>query len=149
MGSSDIQVRKENLYDYPPLLAALQPWGMQYVIDAGSNDGFSTWLFATALENATVVALEASRYNFAMTHLNTQALRNVHSVHAALWNGSDLLQLAGQRLGNWGIQALPLVIKSRGARGERVVGVDVETLMRQACFPRIDFLKMDIEGAIT
>ena len=137
-------MKQENLADYPQLVEVLQPWGMQYVVDAGSNDGFSTWLFARALPNATVIAIEANLGNYLMTRLNTQSLSNVHTVHAALWRSSETLRVAGQRLGNVGINAVPMNIRARSS--ETVAGVEMQTLMEKACFPRVDFLKMDIEG---
>ena len=129
-GSSDKLVKKENLADYPQLVEALQPWGMQYVVDAGSNDGFSTWLFARALPNATVIAIEANLGNYLMTRLNTQSLSNVHTVHAALWRSSEKLRVAGQRLGNVGINVVPMNIHTRSS--ETVTGVEMETLLEKA-----------------
>ena len=147
---SDRLVHKENLDDYPKLIDALTPFGMRYVVDAGSNDGFSTWLFARAWSNATVVAIEPSLDNYGMTSLNTRSLPNVQAVRAALWNnGSHELQLAGQRLGDWAISAWePSSLHGRRPPVmEMTPTVELASLMRAACFPRLDFLKMDVEGA--
>jgi FkbM family methyltransferase len=147
---TDRLVHKENLIDFPKLIDVLTPFGMRYVVDAGSNDGFSTWLFARAWSNATVLAIEPSLDNYGMTSLNTRSLPNVRAVRAALWNNSSRqLQLAGQRMGDWAIMALePGSVRGRQPPVmEMTPTVELGSLMRAACFPRLDFLKMDVEGA--
>ncbi len=147
---TDRLVHKENLKDFPKLIDVLTPFGMRYVVDAVSNDGFSTWLFARAWSNATVVAIEPSLDNFGMTSMNTRSLPNVRAVRAALWNTSSRqLQLAGQRMGDWAIIALEpgSVLGKQPPVMEMTPTVELGSLMQAVCFPRLDFLKMDVGGA--
>lgn len=67
-GTTDAAVHEENAPEYPPLATALINLRatIDYVLDAGANDGYSSWLFAQALPNATVVAVEPSPSNYAM-----------------------------------------------------------------------------------
>ena len=55
-GSTDYVNHAENRREYPALLEALSSRGRppRLVVDAGANDGFSTWLFATRWPHATV-----------------------------------------------------------------------------------------------
>ena len=149
--TTDNVVHAENQRDYPPLLAALRETNteIQYILDAGSNDGYSTWLFARAFPRASVVAVEPGRDNHALSVLNTKPLRNVRVLRAALWHNSTPMAVsrpvAAKHLGrtHWSLRTSP----ARASSGTELHGVSMSDLMRALPFPRIDFLKLDIEGA--
>lgn len=124
--STDSLVRRENLNEYPPLGRALRGIGnINTVVDAGASDGLSTRLFAQALPEARVIALEPVLSNYAMLLRNTRDLGpRVTALRAALGNSSSTMAVHG---------ALP--------------SISVTGLLAALCAPTVDFLKMDIEGA--
>lgn len=151
--TTDIAVHKENMPEYPPLAAALIPHGMKYVLDAGANDGYSSWLFAKHMPDATVVAVEPSPANFAMVQLNAKDFHpRLVSVNAGVWDQHSNIDVKDLGVGAWA-----LVTREAGKwvspleRWERkldtVAAVPITSLMEDLCIPRWDFVKMDIEYA--
>jgi FkbM family methyltransferase len=148
-GTTDVAVRAENIIEYPSLLAALAPWDIRTVVDAGSNSGYSTWQFATAFPNASVVALEAGLRSFAITRLNTQASPNVLALRAALWGRTEQVALRDNGHGEWAMSAVATsdsVDHRPPTSRETLPGVSLPFVMRSLCWEGVDFLKLDIEG---
>lgn len=156
-GSTDEVVHRTNLAEYPSLAEQLEPHGMQTVIDAGANEGSSVWLFACAFPKATVIGVEPSILNYAVASLNTQGVSNVLMLRAALWNRKASVRMSSTELGEWAWRVaeerrlwIPSESSASGSShsaAERLPSVTVDDLLRLACATRIDFLKMDIEGA--
>ena len=165
LASTDAAVYRENPRDFPPLLEALAPFSASvgYVVDAGSNNGVSTWLMARAMPHATVAAIEPGLENYAMSLVNTRGLHNVIALRAALWGNSTRMRvsapIAAKHLGStqWGLRTKPPEELARGDQRARrgaeaaadsdVPGVSMDDLLGALGFPRIDLLKIDIEGA--
>jgi FkbM family methyltransferase len=148
-GTSDAAAHHESLRDYPPLIKALASHSVRYVVDAGANDGFSTALFARALPDASVVAIEPSAGNYAMCVLNTRELPRVTVLRAALWSEMRELRVSEARAGareEWGLRTKPPA-EARAGASTAVPGVELGELIGALRFPRVDFLKLDIEGA--
>ena len=142
-GSTDAAVHKENGRDYPPLLAAVRrhyPGPVRYVVDAGSNDGYSTWLFARALPEAEVLAIEPGAENYAMTVLNTRALDAVVAVRAALWGANTEMKVV-TNAADWALRTKPPA-QLTGLHTAAVPGVTLDALLDACAFPSVDFLKV-------
>ena len=136
--------------EYPPLAKALRSVGpIRTVLDAGANDGLSTRLFAKGLPEARVVALEPSLQNYAMLLRNTRDLTpRVTALRAALWNSSATMTIGGDASSPWALSVKESTSPSKGqGASTSLPGITIPMLLDALCVPRLDFLKMDIEGA--
>lgn len=122
------------------------------VLDVGANRGIYTEFFARKVgSRGTVYAFEPLRASFDILRRRCAGFGNVHAIHAALSDrsgraplyipGADLQQasLATHAGGSW----------SRGAevRREEVEVVTLDGWAAQHQVGRIDFIKLDAEGA--
>jgi FkbM family methyltransferase len=124
----------------------VQPNSIEYIIDAGANIGCATVLLARTFPAATIAAIEPDPGNFELLRRNVAAnsCEHVLSFQAALWpRDEDLELVTGFRDGReWSRAVQP-------ARGEEpsIRGVTLRTLSHRLRFPRIDILKLDVEGS--
>jgi FkbM family methyltransferase len=118
---------------------AIQP---KLIVDAGANIGMATLYFAHAFPGARIVAVEPEAGNFAILEANCKGLRNVTVKHAALWPTEAPLRLANADRGNWGFS-----VQEGVGGGSPIAAVTVPQLLAESGLPRIDLLKLDIEGA--
>jgi FkbM family methyltransferase len=113
-----------------------------YIIDAGANIGLSILYFKQLYPNAQIVAFEPDNQVFEVLDFNVKSfsLTNVELVKKALWNEETVLEFM-----------------SEGADGGRVAITSDKTKLIQVPTERlrkyldrkVDFLKIDIEGAET
>jgi FkbM family methyltransferase len=114
----------------------------EYVVDAGANIGcFTAWV-AARHPGAWIVAVEPDPDNLLMLARNTADLGRVRVVAGALWpeDRALLLDASGQ-------DPSARTVGTAGEVGQPVRGITVGTLLREQGLPRIDLLKVDIEGA--
>jgi FkbM family methyltransferase len=142
--SSDIdtfaKVIAEGEYDLPPRE------NVRTIIDAGANIGLATLFFAERFPAARIFALEPESSNFALLLRNVASRPNVTCLKKALWAQSGLIDVYDPGDGNWGFRT--------GGQGEPVGKlvdtvdcISVADLMKTYELPRIDVLKIDIEGS--
>ncbi len=118
----------------------------QYVIDAGANIGYTAALFANWWPQTKIVSIEPDGENYELSKRNTQAYPNVTVLNGALWNKTSKLKIeAGQEDG--------FVVKEientdTNVKPENITfGISIEQIITEHQFPKIDFLKMNIEGS--
>ena len=120
----------------------------KWVIDAGANAGYSAVWFADRYPEAQVIAVEPDPGNFELLRRNTAGWANVTVVKAALMGYDGDAQLVDPLKGPWAIrvqrEAAPW---SQGRVGPSVRCATVESLLTRFQIPRIDLLKLDIEGS--
>jgi|GEM_PF-1011122 FkbM family methyltransferase len=122
-----------------------------YVMDLGANIGLAAAWFAGRYPGAKIVCVEPDEGNHRMLLANTEGYPDVLAVHAAVWPEPGRLEVVraapdGAPLGAWGVQTRAAA--EGGPDGaDHVPAVTIPELMRRAGFPRIDLLKVDIEGA--
>ena len=115
----------------------------QYIIDAGANIGLTSVYLANRYPNAKIIAIEPDKDNFEILSVNTGAYPNIIALHTALWSNSCHIRVLDIGLGTTGFTVepcapeLPMALKA----------MSLEEIMKQYDFPRIDLLKMDIEGS--
>ena len=116
------------------------------IVDVGANIGLSSVFFANRYPSAEIIAIEPEDSNFAMLERNVRACKRIKPVHAALWahEGSIHLSVPVEERGLWDKWA---VTTSENGEGELVRAVSVRSLIGQLKLPRIDLLKIDIEGS--
>lgn len=144
-GTSDLSVFDQifSLREYR-CLDHLQ--GVQTIVDAGANVGYSSAWLLTRFPQARVVAIEPDRANFAV------AARNLapYGARASLFNGAlwweDSTLSFDSDYGDEGDEWSRRVTAAEDAKGD-VEAISVTTLMDRWNMPSIDILKIDIEGA--
>ena len=116
------------------------------VLDVGAHLGTFT-RYALNHGAARVVAIEAMpdiMKCFRLTFANEIASGRVVPIEAAAWSEDAPLEFQVGRESTMGAVREDAVA---GSRMLRVRGARIDTLMREAGIARIDFIKMDIEGA--
>lgn len=111
-----------------------------YIIDCGANMGMSIIYFKSLYPNSTILAFEADKKIFEVlkTNVESYGFTGVTLENKAVWNSSELLNFvtdggAGGRLG------FEDKISSQVVHGVR--------LKEYLNAKKVDFLKIDIEGA--
>lgn len=115
-----------------------------YIIDGGANIGLSTLYFALRHPQSRIDAYEADPQIFQVLQQNIAAHRpqlkaNIQLHQQALWHSNTQLTfheegaLAGSVVGDFG----------RTGKTQTVSAINIGPLLQQ----RVDFLKLDIEGA--
>lgn len=112
------------------------------IVDAGANIGMATLYFAHLFSDARIVAVEPEASNFTLLKGNCAGLTNVTVKNAALWPERTQLQLASADRGNWGF-SVQEALDDRSP----IASITVPELLAESGMPRIDLLKLDIEGA--
>jgi FkbM family methyltransferase len=129
---------------------ALRPAGpVEYIIDAGANIGLASVYLLRRFPLARAIAIEPDGQNIEIAKHNLQTLSvRCHLVHGAVWSTGGALGVRRGTFGDgrhWATETVPL--DGTLATAETVSALTIEQLMRLHRFPRIDVLKMDIEGA--
>ena len=123
-------VIRQELGQFP---AEFQP---ELIIDAGAYVGDSSAYFLSRFKNARVVGLEPDQDNFQLATKNLALYGSRATViQAALWDCETAVSLTGKTSG---VSVIP---------GEGMRTITIPTLMARFDFPRIDLLKLNIEGA--
>ncbi len=148
-GTTDAQVVDDTFvgrYHLPPM--ALSPDAC--VLDLGANIGCTAAHLATMCPRGKVLAVEM---DFANAELAGRTLApfgdRVAVVHAAAWETDGEIEYAGGEA--WGLRAATLGQDPHapppGDRVFRVRAARVETLIAESGIDRIDYAKVDVEGA--
>jgi FkbM family methyltransferase len=139
-----MQVFHYGEYDAPDL-----DWArVETIVDAGANIGLSSRLFAHRSPRARILAVEPDDANLDLLNANLRPLveaGRAEIIPKALWTESTFLDFTK----NVGSVSHGLV-DAQGATGAattRVPTTTVVELLDRLGSPRIDILKMDIEGA--
>lgn len=111
-----------------------------YIIDCGANIGLSIIYFKKRFPNATIVGFEPDEniFNFLEYNVKTFDFDNVKIIKKACWNKETTLKFFSE-----GADAGRVAINSDKTN----VIVISTTSLRNYMKRKIDFLKMDIEGA--
>jgi FkbM family methyltransferase len=113
------------------------------IIDAGANIGCASVFFACRYPQATILAIEPDAANFEMLSMNAAPYRNIVPIRAAVWGRPEVLAIANPNSKSWEFQTR----QASAGDVDTVVGLTIDELLTWAGAPRIDILKIDIEGA--
>lgn len=144
-GSSDFavfrQVILEDQYNLPEIS---EP---EYIVDAGANIGLSSVVFLERYPRCQVVAIEPDPQNYEIATKNLECYgERCRVLPIALWSssGTVAVQRGNFRDGlDWSCQTVAVCEPEQTT----VNASTMTALLLKAGFPRIDFLKVDIEGA--
>lgn len=137
--------------EYQPLVTLIKSFPqatVSSIIDAGSNVGFTAVYLAAHFKNASIIAIEPDKGNFAMLQKNMalNGLQQAVLLNMALWGSDDKIQLdhSFRDHREWSIR----VKKADGSAPQVTLdGISLPTLLKDSGWPTVDILKIDIEGA--
>ena len=136
-GTADLQVYDEVIrnqaYRVPVATAP------QFIVDAGAHIGLSARAFAAAYPRARIICLEPDPANAALARRNTAKNPRIEVLEAGLWSHQAYLKVSNPNAATWSFKV------QEAASG--IQAYSVSDLMRMSALPRIDVLKIDIEGA--
>jgi FkbM family methyltransferase len=113
------------------------------IVDAGANIGLASVYFANKYSNAKIISIEPEKNNFEMLKKNIANYKNITPLNAALWNKNEEVCVIDINRGNDSFQ----VGKSAVSNSFKTDGFTIEKNMDMFNLPKIDLLKIDIEGA--
>ena len=116
------------------------------IVDVGANIGLCAVFFANRYPTAEIIAIEPEDSNFAILEKNVRCYKQITPIHAALWTHEGSIHLSAplEERGKWDKWG---VITSENGSGEEVRALSLRSLIDQFKLPRIDLLKIDIEGS--
>ncbi|HET9239894.1 MAG TPA: FkbM family methyltransferase [Oligoflexus sp.] len=123
--------------------ALAQKAEIRVIIDAGAYVGYSSIYFAELYPHAFIYALEPEEENFQALQRNTRHYPNIKAIQAALWKEEGFVEVHKGSGEQWAFQ----VHAAKTPRPDHIPSVTIQSLMQQYRLPRIDILKIDIEGA--
>jgi FkbM family methyltransferase len=132
------QVFIEGEYDFK-----FQAGSPKYILDGGANIGCASVFFAQKFPQATVLAIEPERSNFAILQDNAGRFTNINAIRAAVWNSEGEVEIENPRADNWAFRVQQRTAESLSA----VPALTIPAIMRIAGTDWIDILKLDVEGA--
>ena len=115
----------------------------EYIVDCGANVGYATAWFKSRFPAAKVVCVEPESSNFGMLLKNTAGYDDVHPVQAGIWWHKASLVIDNEQKAHCAFQV------REAAPGQRadVEAISIADIIERFALPRIDILKMDIEGS--
>ncbi len=111
-----------------------------FIIDCGSHIGISVIYLKFICNDATIIAYEPDKNNFDLLQLNVNShnLKGVELKNEAVWKENKSLNfLSNSNMGS------KLVLNETGTTSKLVKAIRLKNLL----IKKIDFLKIDIEGA--
>ena len=120
----------------------------EYILDLGSNVGLATRYFASSFPKARICSIEPDPDNFTLLERNVSTLLasgHCRALRVAAWSRNQVLNLSHVPEGS-AFDSVT-VTDSSASTPRSVEGLTITEILRRVGFPRIDILKMDIEGA--
>lgn len=124
-------------YDHPIVHAGVG----DIVMDCGAYIGDSTEIFSKAAgSTGKVFAIEpdASSYSLLCNAISRNVLSNVIPLHCATWNRLSIINVSG---------SLASAAVNEERKGVAVLATTIDQIIADYKLPRVDLIKMDIEGA--
>jgi len=126
-----------------PVMAGAYP---EYIIDAGAHIGCSSIYYALKYPGARILAVEAAASNFQQLSKNVEKIPAIRPLHAAVFHRTGQVMVTNPTDKPWGYQVGNLDKNHPGA-GSMIRAMTMNELIQLSGFPRVDILKLDIEGA--
>lgn len=112
------------------------------IVDAGANIGLTAAVFATRFPRARVLALEIDASNFSLLRRNTGPYPNIEPLHKGLWAHRTRIRVANPEAESWAFTAS----EAKESDNASIEALGVADILADFHLPRIDILKVDIEG---
>lgn len=119
------------------------PSSPQYIVDLGANIGISSLALAHKFPNAKIIALEPDKKNFELLTYNTSQHQNITKLNKAISHVNELVSLE-----NPSGETNSFVFKNTGetTNTNMIEAVSINSLIESYDMPRINLIKIDIEG---
>jgi FkbM family methyltransferase len=115
------------------------------ILDLGANAGYTAAHLAHLYPQARVIGLEMDEKNAALARLNVAAFApRCHIIHAAAWVENGWITYSGRREEAYKISDIE---KSAPVNIRRAPARAINSILDECELDRIDYVKMDIEGA--
>ncbi|HXC02385.1 MAG TPA: FkbM family methyltransferase [Opitutaceae bacterium] len=131
------------LGDCVPVKAGEHP---EYIIDAGAHIGCSSIYYALKYPEARILAVEAAASNFKQLAKNVEKISAIRPLHAAVFYRTGQVMVTNPTDEPWGYQVGSMEQSPPGS-GSMIRAMTINELIQLSGFPRVDILKLDIEGA--
>jgi FkbM family methyltransferase len=128
-------------YHLPPKRYNLAESGL--IIDLGCNIGLTIAHLKSIYPKVRIIGIEMDKENFEIAKFNTQFYKDVSLINKAVWIRNEEVQYDKNiRSDSYNISSHKMM-KS----GTKVQGITLRQIISEFNIKKIDFLKMDIEGA--
>jgi FkbM family methyltransferase len=139
------RVVSSDIYEYAHLLGRNRiplklPFSPKYIVDAGSNVGYSVLRFRSEFPDAKIVAVEPESRNVSQLRRNCSNYSNILIEHAAVWSKTARLSIKSP-------DAETNAFQVREAIDGDIQAISIDDIITKHDLPRIDLLKIDIEGS--
>ncbi len=142
-GTTDLLVLEQVFLDGEYQVEPIAPESIEYIVDLGSNIGVTAMFWAQRYPNAHMVLVEPDPDNFKLLQRNTAAFKDrCVLINAAVSDqrGETSFFRSDREYGH-------SILKGDDSVSEiEVKTLTVSDVLSEAGFPRVDLLKMDIEG---
>ncbi len=142
-GTTDLLVLEQVFLDGEYRVEPIAPESIEYIVDLGSNIGVTAMFWAQRYPNAKMVLVEPDPDNFKLLQRNTAAFQDrcvLLNVAVSDKRGETSFFRSDREYGH-------SILKGDDSVSEIVVKtMTVSDVLNAASFPRVDLLKMDIEG---
>lgn len=118
------------------------PEQVNYIVDAGSNCGYSIVYFKNKFKNAKLIAIEPDTSNIEIIKKNTSGFKDVFIVKGGVWNINTDLKILNKDAGKWAFRVVEAIDNTKEFKG-----YSLDAIMLEHDIKIIDILKMDIEGS--
>lgn len=114
------------------------------IIDGGANVGLASIAFKNMYPDATIIAIEPDKENYASLVANLKPYSNIHTIEAGLWNKKAFLKISDKyNFGKWG-----MITEEVERKEESTISVTtIDDIMIDFNVDYVDILKLDIETA--
>jgi FkbM family methyltransferase len=123
----------------------------RYILDCGANVGFASAYFLSCFPDSSIISVEPDSGNFAQLTENLKGFGSrAVSIQAAAWSSCESLYLQEDSVrpqNEWGVRVRDRAGDSDAKAQAWVPGFDIPALIRFGRFPKINLLKVDVEGA--
>jgi FkbM family methyltransferase len=141
---------RDNPYDYATFEEVLLqktydidlPFTPKYIIDGGANIGLTACFFASKYPEAKIFSVEPDAENFSLLRSNCRAYKNIEVLQTGIWKNNAFLGIEDSGAGN-----NAFTVKETTANSGGIPAVSITGIMEKFSLPRIDILKLDIEGS--
>lgn len=112
------------------------------IVDAGANIGLTTRYFSKFAKD--VYSIEPSTKTIEVFNKNTEDLKNIHLIQAAL--SSEPGEMTFHHNANTTMNSLSPEVEDKSQPEEKVKVITLESLIKDNNIENIDLLKLDVEG---
>jgi FkbM family methyltransferase len=119
------------------------PFEPEYIVDAGANIGMSAVYFANRYPRAEILSLEIDSGNVELLRRNAAPYPQIRVELMGLWSHATKMSIENPADEPWAFRGVEW---SPSSTGEPIDTMGVSEILRTTGWPRIDLLKIDIEG---